>query len=144
MSGKDSRESEGCSGGVWELRCSCCGKAREIIGYEETEKLEYNPANCFMRVIRRPKLVCKEHEEAGVTTPDLPPQIIHKGLAGETMLAQVVTAKFRDHLPLYRQSGIYRRQGIHIPESTLGDWIRQSHEVLRPIVTEGDRHKFSE
>ena len=85
-----------------ELRCSCCGEPRTIIGYEETEKLEYRPANCYLRVIRRPKLACKAHEEAGVVTPSLPPQVIDKGLAGETMLAQVITAKYRDHLPLYR------------------------------------------
>lgn len=117
-----------------ERRCSCCGKDRHVIGYEETEKLEYTPANCYLRVIRRPKLACKDHEEAGVTTPDLPPQAIPKGLAGETMLAQVVTAKHRDHLPLYRQAGIYRRQGIDIPESTLGDWIAASAKLLEPIA----------
>lgn len=117
-----------------EMRCPCCDDLREIIGYEETEKLEYEPANCYLRVIRRPKLVCKKHEEAGVVTPDLPPQVLHKALAGATMLAQVVTAKYRDHLPLYRQAGIYARQGVDIPESTLGDWIRQTHEVALPIV----------
>jgi transposase len=119
-----------------ERSCSCCGKDRHVIGYEETRKLEYTPANCYLRVIRRPKLVCKDHEEAGVTTPDLPPQAVHKGLAGETMLAQVVTAKYRDHLPLYRQAGIYRRQGIDIPESSLGDWVRQSADLLKPITKE--------
>ena len=117
-----------------QLSCSCCGEQREVIGYEETEKLEYEPASCFLRVIRRPKLACKKHEEAGVVTPDLPPQAIDKGLAGSSMLAQVVTAKYRDHLPLYRQSRIYQRQGIDIPESTLVDWVRQSHEILAPIV----------
>ena len=117
-----------------EATCPCCGDRRDVIGYEETEKLEYQPGDCYLRVIRRPKLVCKAHEESGVTTPDLPPQVVHKGLAGESMLAQVVTAKFCDHLPLYRQSRILRRQGIDIPESTLGDWIRQSHEALAPVV----------
>jgi transposase len=117
-----------------EATCSCCGQQRKVIGYEETEKLEYEPASCFVRVIRRPKLACPDHEEAGVTTPDLPPQAIDKGLAGESMLAQVVASKFADHLPLYRQSRIYQRQGICIAESTLCDWIRSAHELLQPIV----------
>lgn len=117
-----------------EARCSCCGEPRDVIGYEETEKLEYEPASCFLRVIRRPKLACKKHEEAGVTTPDLPAQVIHKGLAGASMLAQVVTAKYCDHLPLYRQGRIYQRQGIDIPQSTLVDWIRQADEILSPIA----------
>ena len=117
-----------------EKRCSCCGGEREIIGYEETEKLEYQPATCYLRVIRRPKLVCKAHEEAGVVTPDLPSQAIHKGLAGETMLAQVATAKYCDHLPLHRQAKIHARQGIDLPESTLCDWIAETDQLVRPIV----------
>ena len=117
-----------------EAVCSCCGEPREVIGYVDTEKLEYEPATCFLRVIRRPKLACRRHEEAGVTTPELPPQAIDKGLAGSSMLAQVVTAKFCDHLPLYRQARIYQRSGVDIPQSTLVDWIRQAHEVLAPIV----------
>jgi transposase len=117
-----------------EKRCSCCGGEREVIGYEVTEKLEYQPANCYLRVIRRPKLVCKAHEEAGVVAPDLPSQAIHKGLAGETMLAQVATAKYCDHLPLYRQALIYARQGVDLPESTLCDWIAVTAQLVRPIV----------
>ena len=117
-----------------EKRCPCCGGEREVIGYEETEKLEYQPASCYLRVIRRPKLVCKAHEEAGVVTPDLPSQAIHKGLAGETMLAQVATAKYCDHLPLHRQAKIHARQGIDLPESTLCDWIAETDQLVRPIV----------
>ena len=117
-----------------ERLCPSCGEPREVIGYEETSKLECDPASYHVRVIRRPKLACKKHEEAGVVVPDLPPQAIDKGLAAESMLAQVVTAKYRDHLPLYRQAGIYRRHGIEIAPSTLGDWIRQSAALLEPIV----------
>ena len=116
-----------------ELACSC-GEQRDIIGYEETEKLEYVPAHFVLRVIRRPKLACKRHEEAGVKTPELPAQVIDKGLASASVLAQVVTAKFRDHLPLYRQARIYQREGVDIPQSTLVDWVRQAHELLAPIV----------
>ncbi|MBK8980680.1 MAG: IS66 family transposase zinc-finger binding domain-containing protein [Planctomycetes bacterium] len=78
-----------------ELRCPCCDDDRErhVIGYEETERLEYEPASVFVRVIRRPKLACPLHEEAGIVTPELPAQVIEKGLAGASMLAQVVTAK---------------------------------------------------
>jgi transposase len=116
-----------------ERACSCCSDPRDIIGFEETRKLEFEPASFYVRVIRRPKMACKRHEEAGVVTPALPPQVIEKGLAGASMLAQVVTAKYRDHLPLYRQARIFQRAGIDIPESTLCDWIRQSDELLGPI-----------
>ncbi|MCB9880774.1 MAG: IS66 family transposase [Planctomycetes bacterium] len=117
-----------------ERACPCCGEPREIIGYEDTEKLEFRPASYFVRVLRRPKLACKKHEEVGVWTPDLPPQVIDKGLAGASLLAQVITAKYRDHLPLYRQARIALRHGVELAESTLGDWIRQSAWLLQPIV----------
>lgn len=114
--------------------CSCCGVPREIIGYEETEKLEYQPASIFLRVIRRPKLVCRQHEEAGVVTPELPPQVLDKGLPAASMLAQVVTAKYRDHTPLHRQIGIYGRQGIDLARSTLCDWVADTAGMLEPVV----------
>ena len=117
-----------------ERACPCCGEAREIIGYEDTEKLEFRPASYFVRVLRRPKLACKKHEEAGVFTPDLPPQVIDKGIAGASLLAQVITAKYRDHLPLYRQARIALRHGVELPESTLGDWIRHSAWLVQAIV----------
>ncbi len=114
--------------------CPCCGEERVVIGYEETEKLEYQPADLYLRVIRRPKLACAKHEEAGVVSPELPPQVLDKGLAGASMLAQVITAKYRDHLPLHRQVGIYGRQGVLLARSTLCDWIADAAGLLRPIV----------
>ncbi len=114
--------------------CPYCGEERSIIDYEETEKLEYQPASLFLRVIRRPKFACPQHEEAGIAIPDLPPQVLDKSLAGASMLAQVITAKYCDHLPLHRQAGIYGRQGVSLARSTLCDWIADSADLLRPVV----------
>ena len=117
-----------------ESVCPCCGEQRVVLGYEETEKLEYEPASFWVRVIRRPKLVCQRHEEAGVVTPALPPQVIDKGLPAASMLAQVVTAKYRDHLPLNRQADIYARHGVDFSRSTLCDWIARASGLLTPVV----------
>ena len=111
-----------------------CGCDLIRIGEEVTEILEYRPASFFIREIVRPKLACKDHEERGVFTPQLPPRPIPKGMAGPSLLAQVITAKYKDHLPLHRQHGIYKRHGVEIAESTMVDWVHGTAELIQPIV----------
>ena len=117
-----------------QRRCPC-GCEMVQIGEEVTEVLEYQPASFFVREIVRPKLACKHHEEHGVITPELPPRPIPKGMAGPSLLAQVVTAKYKDHLPLHRQHGIYKRHGVELAESTMVDWIRGVADLAQPIVS---------
>jgi hypothetical protein len=63
----------------------------------------------------------------------LPTRPIEKGIPGPGLLAQIITDKYVDHLPLYRQDKRYQREGVKIPLSTLGDWLRQSVHLLEPI-----------
>lgn len=58
---------------------------------------------------------------------------IPKGLCGPGLLAHVLTAKFADHIPLHRQVGVIARAGVAVAESTLGDWVRQSADLLTPL-----------
>ena len=62
------------------------------------------------------------------------------GLAGPGLLAHVLTAKYCDHLPLYRQSGIYARSGVDLERSTLADWVGQCSTLLRPLVEALNRY----
>jgi transposase len=55
-------------------------------------------------------------------------------------LAHVLVAKFADHLPLYRQSEIYAREGVELERSTLADWVGQSATLLRPLIDALARH----
>jgi hypothetical protein len=50
------------------------------------------------------------------------------------LLAHVLVAKYADHLPLYRQSEIYEREGIELDRSTLADWVGGASRVLAPLV----------
>jgi transposase len=68
-----------------------------------------------------------------VVTSDLPDLPVEKGMAGEGLLAHVVTSKYADHLPLYRQSVILRRQGYPVSRSTLCDWVAQVADKLKPL-----------
>ncbi len=69
-----------------------------------------------------------------------PSRPIDRGLAGPGLLAHVLVAKYADHLPLYRQSEIYAREGVEIERSTLADWVGSSSHLLAPLVDRLRRH----
>ena len=114
-----------------DSRCACCGGALVEIAQDESEQLEYVPAS--FRVIKhvRPKYRCgcdnQIHQAAAPSRP------IERGYAGPGLLAHIAIAKFCDHLPLYRQSAIYNREGVELSRSTLADWIGQICRLLRPL-----------
>jgi len=121
--------------------CPSCGGELERLGEEISEQLDYVPAS--FRVIRhvRPKLACTKCD-AIVQVPALSRPIV-RGRAGAGLLAHVLVAKYADHLPLYRQSDIYAREGVDLSRSTLADGVGQCHTLLRPLINELKRHVLS-
>ncbi|HZO13941.1 MAG TPA: IS66 family transposase [Polyangiaceae bacterium] len=117
-----------------ERRCPCCNETMCKIGEEVSERVDFTPALLKVIETRRDKYACKKHEEAGVLTPPLPIHPIAKGMATAGLLSQVLVAKYKDHLPLYRQSRIFARHGAEIAESTLCDWVKSAAEMLQPVV----------
>ena len=114
--------------------CPCCQDPMQQIGEEISERIDYVPAVCTVIETIRPKYACKKHEEAGVLTAEPPIHPVPKGMATSGLISQVLVAKYKDHLPLYRQSRIFARHGADIPESTLGDWVKHAAEMLDPVV----------
>jgi transposase len=55
-------------------------------------------------------------------------------MAGPSLLAHVLTGKYCDHLPLYRQSQIYARQGVDLDRSTLAKWVGEASMLMEPLV----------
>ena len=102
---------------VEDKSCPCCGGALHVIGEDTSEMLDIVPAQLRVRVVRRPRYGCRACEEAVVQAP-APERPITGGMATEALLAHVLVAKFSDHLPLYRQSQIFARQGIELDRST--------------------------
>jgi len=102
------------------------------LGEDVSEVLDDVPAH--FKVIRhvRPKLACGRCDV--IVQAPAPSRPIAKGLAGAALLAHVLVAKYCDHLPLYRQRGIYARSGVELERSTLADWVGQSSDLLRPLV----------
>lgn len=118
--------------------CPDCGGALKRLGEDVSEMLEYVP-DAF-RVIRhvRPKLACARCD--AIVQAPAPSRPIARGRAGAGLLAHVLTAKYCDHLPLYRQRDIYARAGVTLERSTLADWVGQCSALLRPLVEALNRY----
>jgi transposase/uncharacterized coiled-coil protein SlyX len=114
-----------------EKQCGC-GHLRTRIGEEVSEKLDYEPARFVVVETVRPKYACPRCHEGVVQAP-APPQAVEKSLAGEGLLAHVVVSKYLDHLPLHRLEGIFAREGIDLPRSTLCGWVADVAAALTPI-----------
>jgi transposase len=127
---------------VEDKSCPCCGGALHAIGEDTSEMLDLVPAQLRVKVIRRPRYACRACEEAVVQAP-APERPITGGMATEALLAHVLVAKFSDHLPLYRQSQIFARQGIALDRSTLCDWVGRACWWLEPLWRLLHRHVMS-
>jgi transposase len=113
--------------------CPDCGAERTCIGQEVREQLEYIPASLVVLEHIRPKYACRACE-ANVVIAERLPEPIDKGLPGPGLLAYVAVSKYADHLPLYRQEGIFRRSGVELARSTMCDWMAVAAELVEPIV----------
>ena len=114
-----------------DLTCGC-GAMRHIIWEDVSERLDIVPAQFRVLVTRRPKYACRSCE-AGIIQAPAKPRLIEGGMPTEATIASVIVSKYADHLPLYRQSQIYARQGVDIDRSTLAFWVGKAAYELRPI-----------
>ncbi|MCX7284636.1 MAG: IS66 family transposase [Novosphingobium sp.] len=117
---------------IEDKACPCCGGALHQIGEDVAERLDVVPTTFRVLVTRRPRYGCRGCESAVVQAP-APARIVEGGMPTEALIAQVLVAKYADHLPLYRQAQIYARQGIQLDRSTLADWVGRSAWYLRPL-----------
>lgn len=128
---------------VHSSACSCpdCGGPLRPLGEDVSEMIEYVPGR--YKVIRhvRPKLSCSQCQK--IVQAPAPSRPIARGLAGPGFLAHVLVSKFSDHLPLYRQSQIYEREGLDLDRSTLCDWVGGASALLQPLVDALGRYVLS-
>ena len=115
-----------------QCRCRECGKALVVIGEETSEQLDYKPASLFVVEHVRVKYACTACE-GHLALAEMPAQPIDKGRPGPGLLAQVVTAKYSDHLPLNRQEQIFARHGVDLSRQTLSDWVAAAANLLEPV-----------
>jgi transposase len=116
-----------------EQTCEVCNTPKDIIGTEKTEKLEYRPACFYVKQYVRYKMACRKCE-GNISIGQLPPMPVDKGIAGEGLLAHIITSKYCDHAPLNRLEDIFKRSGVDINVSTMCDWVGQCSDLLEPLV----------
>jgi len=116
-----------------------CGSELSWIGEEVSEQLDILPAK--VQVIRhiRPKYACRscegvEDDGPTVKIAPVPPQIIPKSIAGPGLLAHILTAKFTDHTPFYRQEKQFIRLGVEVSRTSMCNWAMQTASACRPLL----------
>ena len=109
-----------------------CGCTLKRIGEDVSEKLDYTPGLFTVERHIRGKWTCAKCQT--LTQAPVPAQIIDKGIPTAGLLAQVLVAKYADHLPLYRQETIFARAGMALPRSTLAQWVGACGVQLQPLV----------
>lgn len=108
----------------------------DITGYRKideqiTEVLEYEPGELYVKQYRRAKYAKPNNE--GIVIGSLPCRPLEKAMAGEGLLAQIVTDKYIDHLPLHRQMQRFERAGVKLAYSTLSDWVSGTCQLIAPL-----------
>ena len=101
------------------------------IGEEITEELEYEPGRLFVNRYVRPKYVQENNQ--GIIIAPMIDRPLPKAIVGPGLFAQIIIDKYVDHLPLYRQMERFKREGINIPYSTIGDWIKNGCTLIDPL-----------
>lgn len=118
-----------------QCNCKSCGKPMTVIGHDQSEQLDVEPAKYFVLVTKREKRACRSCEQGGVAAAPVPARIIDKGLVSDRVVIDTVVSKYSDHLPLYRQSAMLEREtGLEISRATLDGWVMRVGELLIPVA----------
>lgn len=123
-----------------EKICQETGKPLVQIGVEITHKLAHEPGSYYVKEIIRPKYANLHKEEAGIKTAELPESLLPKCRADESLLAEIITKKFGDHMPLYRIAESMGREGIKISRKLLSQWVVKCGMALNPLYEEMLKH----
>jgi transposase len=118
--------------------CGCCGVPMQRVGEKITEELDVIPPQFRVKQLVQGEWRCPPCMNRNLVKP-LPPRPIERGRPSPTLLSYIVVSKYGDHLPLYRQEQIFARYGIHLPRSTMNEWLGQLSGLLLPTVGEVKR-----
>ena len=130
------------------LDCPCCGEQMHTCGSEDSEQIKIIPAKISVIKHKQFKYACRscEHEKLSskIMTAPKPAQPIPGSIASPEAIAAVVTAKYCDALPLYRQVDIFERGGLRLSRSTLANWCIHAGDIIHPLVEAMRRHLLKE
>lgn len=104
-----------------------------IIGKEETEILAYKKPQVYVRKLVRPKVVVKRDEDQGVKQAPMPPRLIPKGMADESLVAEMIAEKILYHTPIHRFRKKLKQLGVEISSKVLVNWFHTGAEAIMPV-----------
>jgi len=118
--------------------CPECGGTLKTVSESVTEVLDYVPAH--FRVIRhvRPARSCRCCET--MVQDPMPSLPVQRGLPSPNLLAHVLISKYCDHQPLYRQTQIFKREGLELSRSLMAGWVGKSAELVAPLIEAIAKH----
>jgi len=112
--------------------CPDCGGDLRVLGEDVSEMIDMIAAQLKVIEIARIKKSCRRCEK--IVQEPAPSRPIPRSMAGPGLLAYILTSKFDDHVPLYRQHEIFERMGADIPDTTLVDWCGAAMRTLAPLI----------
>ena len=121
---------------VPEARCTCprCHELMPVIGHDESEQLDVEPAKYFVRVTRREKRACRKCA-MGVEAGPLAPRILPKSKLSDAFLIEVLVQKYARHTPIYRQAvALEQDMGFELSPQTIGNGVMAAGRLLEPVV----------
>ncbi len=116
-----------------KICCNDAGHRLTQIGIDRLEQLVFVPASAKVLVHLRPQYACSSCKD-GVKAAATPPSPIPKSFATPSLLAQIVTSKYVDALPLYRQAKIFQRIGVDLSRATMASWVIKMGELVLPLL----------
>lgn len=129
-----------------EKICPVTGKEMIKVGEDVTEQLAVEPPKFYVNKYIRPKYASPDRRKGakvGVKTASLPGGPIDRCKADVSTLAYIITGKYTDHLPLYRQEQMFQRHGVKVPANTMCDWVNNCAEAVKPLYNELKKSVFS-
>ena len=114
--------------------CPCgCGEMAKV-GEDRAERLDIVPARLRVLVTIRPKYICRACDGKQSAQAPAPDHLVPRGLPSEALVAHTMVSKFGDHQPFYRQAESWRREGIDLDRTMLGNWTGRAVQVLAPVI----------
>jgi transposase len=130
-------------------RIHSCGREMKEIGEEVTERLKIIPQQMYVEVHRRKKYACDcqgvetEGVEGAIRIAPVEPSLIPQSIATPSLLAYILTGKFCDALPFYRQERIFERLGVELPRQTMCYWAIKVYERMKPLLDIMEKNALS-
>lgn len=126
-----------------ERMCPCCNELMQRIGEDRSERVDYRPAKIVVKVLVRPKYACpKKHGSVKQAPPPVSP--VPGGRFDFGLVAQVVTSKICDHLPLYRQQDVLARSGLELSRSTMCEIMSGVAFLAEPLAALAKRRLLAD